>query len=90
MDIQQVGHSEYTPLHEADAVHDPTMIELLLARGADPHAKITVDVYTTPLEEAEAYGLTVAAHALRPFIGEEVSIACSTTRIQLLTDWLIK
>jgi hypothetical protein len=46
------------------------MIELLLKDGADPHAKTTVDHYTTPREEAETFGCLRAVEALRKFTAQ--------------------
>lgn len=55
-DIQERGVNGFTPLHYAAAYHVPALVELLLRRGADPAARTDVDDYTTPLEEARAFG----------------------------------
>jgi len=55
-DIQQRGVNGFTPLHYAAAYCDPGIVRLLLVRGADPEARTDVDDYTTPLEEARAFG----------------------------------
>jgi ankyrin repeat protein len=62
---QQRGVNDYTPLHYAAVKNDLPMIELLLARGADPNARTRIDDFTTPLEEAESRGLSRAAQILR-------------------------
>jgi ankyrin repeat protein len=64
-DIHQRGMNDYTPLHYAAARNDAKLIELLLARGADPTAKTRIDEYATPAEEAELLRCSEAAQALR-------------------------
>lgn len=68
-DVQQRGVNDHTPLHHAAARDDAVAVRLLLARGADPHARTRVDDLATPLEEAERLGCARAARALRPGAG---------------------
>lgn len=69
-DIQQRGFNDYTPLHWAVAERNIEAIEFLLANGADPNARTSIDDCTTPLEEAEALGLTDIAAAMRQLTGQ--------------------
>ena len=46
------------------AEDDPALNELLLKQGADPHAKTTVEHYTTQREEAGTFGCLRAVEAL--------------------------
>jgi uncharacterized protein len=41
---------------------------LLLAHGADPHARTRIDHCATPLEEAERLGRSAAARILRRLV----------------------
>jgi ankyrin repeat protein len=66
-DIQQRGVNGYTPLHYAAVQNDIRMLELLLARGADPNVRTDVDDYTTPLEEAERCGRRETIQILKDF-----------------------
>jgi ankyrin repeat protein len=68
-DIQQRGFNDYTPLHWAVAEGNIEAAEYLLARGANPNARTSIDDYATPLEEAETLGLTEVAAAIRKLIG---------------------
>jgi uncharacterized protein len=64
-DIQQRGVNDYTPLHYAAARNDVKLVELLLARGADPNAKTRIDDFATPAQEAEFLHAFEAVEALR-------------------------
>jgi len=64
-DIQQRGVNDYTPLHYAAARNDAKLIELLLARGADPNARTRIDDFATPAQEAELLRCPGAVQALR-------------------------
>ena len=64
-DIQQRGINDWTPLHYAAANDDVEAMERLLAHGADPAARTTIDHCATPLEEAAHLGRTEALRALR-------------------------
>jgi uncharacterized protein len=64
-DIAQRGINDWTPLHHAVARNDLDAITLLLAHGADPHARTRIDDRTTPLEDAEQHGREDAARLLR-------------------------
>jgi uncharacterized protein len=56
-DPAQRGINDYTALHMAVAVQDKRSVELLLAAGADPRLRTTIDDCETPLEMARAAGL---------------------------------
>jgi uncharacterized protein len=64
-DVRQRGVNDYTPLHYAAAREEVEIVALLLAHGADPHARTNVDDYATPLEEALRLGASNAARLLR-------------------------
>lgn len=63
--VEQRGVNDYTPLHYAASLDDPASVELLLAHGADPSTRTTIDDYETPLELAVRYGKAGAARVLR-------------------------
>jgi len=64
-DVNARGINDYTPLHYAVALRDGRVMEILLARGADPTLKTRIDDYATPLEEAELRGNVDGAAMLR-------------------------
>lgn len=65
VDVQQRGVNDYTALHYAACRDDATAVEMLLRNGADPAAVTRIDHYATPLAEAERFGHTIGAAALR-------------------------
>jgi hypothetical protein len=58
------GINDYTPLHMAVAERNALAVQRLLDAGADPDLRTGVDAYETPLEMAEAAGLTGIAAIL--------------------------
>jgi ankyrin repeat protein len=64
-DVQQRGLNDYTPLHHAACRDDAEAVALLLAHGADPEARTRIDDCATPLDEAERFGHSTGAAALR-------------------------
>jgi ankyrin repeat protein len=64
-DVNRRGLNDWTPLHAAASRDDAEAVAILLAAGADPSLRTTIDELMTPLEEAEAYGNLRAAAALR-------------------------
>lgn len=64
-DIQQRGINDYTPLHYAANLDDPSAIGILLSHGADREARTNVDDYSTPLEEARNLVRRKAVEALQ-------------------------
>ena len=63
-DVAQRGVNDYTPLHMAASLDDVVAIEMLLAFGADPRARTTIDELATPLDEALMLGRSAAVTAL--------------------------
>jgi ankyrin repeat protein len=63
--VTQRGLNDYTALHYAACRDDAVAVEMLLKHGADPRAATRIDTYGTPLEEAERFGHTIGAAALR-------------------------
>ena len=63
-DPNQRGINDYTPLHMAVAERNPLAIQILLDGGADPDLRTRIDECETPLEMAEAAGLTDIAAML--------------------------
>jgi uncharacterized protein len=63
-DVNQRGLNDYTPLHMAVAERNLLAIQRLLDHGADPDLRTRIDDYETPLEMAEAAGLTDSAALL--------------------------
>jgi hypothetical protein len=64
-DVGQRGVNDWTPLHYAVVERDPEAVKMLLHHGADPMLKTRIDDCTTPIEDAEAVGFTVAAVLMR-------------------------
>jgi uncharacterized protein len=64
-DIQQRGVNDWTPLHWAAAHGDLAAVTLLLAHGAHPNARSSIDDHETPLEEAERAGHAEVVKILR-------------------------
>src|SRR5262245_8212643 len=56
-DPAQRGFNDYPALHMAVAVRNRKAVEVLLAGGADPRLRTTIDDYETPLEMARTAGL---------------------------------
>jgi ankyrin repeat protein len=63
-DPNQRGVNDYTPLHMAVAERQPVAIRMLLDAGADPDLRTRIDDCETPLEIAEAAGLSAIAQLL--------------------------
>jgi uncharacterized protein len=63
-DPNQRGINDYTPLHMAVAERNPHCVQILLEGGADPELRTRIDDCETPLEMANAAGLTVIAGML--------------------------
>jgi len=59
-DPNQRGINDYTPLHVAVGERNLLAIQLLLDAGADPALRTRIDECETPIEMAEAAGLTDA------------------------------
>jgi ankyrin repeat protein len=55
-DINQRGLNDCTPLQWAAGTGDAAMVELLLARGADPHRRTRIDDYETARDMAQRAG----------------------------------
>lgn len=64
-DPNQRGINDYTPLHMAVAERNADAIRILLDAGANPELRTRIDSYETPLEMANAAGLTEIAALLR-------------------------
>jgi uncharacterized protein len=58
------GINDYTPLHMAVAERNPLAVHLLLEAGANPELRTRIDDCQTPLEMADAAGLTDVAAML--------------------------
>jgi ankyrin repeat protein len=63
-DPNQRGINDYTPLHMAVAERNAAAVQILLDGGADPELRTRIDDYETPLQMAEAAGLTDIASML--------------------------
>jgi hypothetical protein len=63
-DPNQRGINDYTALHMAVAVRHLLAVQMLLDAGADPDLRTRVDECETPLEMANAAGLTAIAAIL--------------------------
>ncbi|WP_170427662.1 ankyrin repeat domain-containing protein [Ruegeria arenilitoris] len=64
-DVDEIGSSEYTPLHLAATRGDLEAIDILLAAGANPTIATGIDNFATPEEEARLCGEEEAADYLR-------------------------
>jgi uncharacterized protein len=63
-DPNQRGINDYTALHVAVQEGTLVALQLLLDAGADPELRTRIDSYETPLELAQATGMTAAAELL--------------------------
>jgi hypothetical protein len=63
-DPNQRGINDYTPLHTAVAFENALAVQILLDGGADPELRTRIDACETPLEMANAAGLTEIAAIL--------------------------
>jgi uncharacterized protein len=63
-DVNQRGLNDYTPLHMAVAERNLQAIRQLLDHGADPTLRTRIDECETPLEMANAAGLSDAVALL--------------------------
>jgi ankyrin repeat protein len=64
-DPNQRGINDYTPLHMAVAERNAAAVRILLDGGADRALRTRIDSYESPLEMADAAGLTDIAALLR-------------------------
>jgi uncharacterized protein len=64
VDPNQRGINDYTPLHMAVAERNLLAVHILLEAGADPEIRTRIDECETPLQAAEAAGLTEFAAVL--------------------------
>jgi hypothetical protein len=64
VDPNQRGINDYTPLHMAVGERNPFAVQVLLDGGADPELRTRIDDCDTPLDMANAAGLTVIAAIL--------------------------
>ena len=64
VDVNQRGSNDWTPLHRAAFQGTISIMEILIAGGADLQAKTRIDNYATPLEEARALGVQVSVEFL--------------------------
>ena len=65
-DPNQRGINDYTPLHMAVGERNAYAVQLLLDAGADRELRTRIDACETPLEMAQAAGLTAIATLLDP------------------------
>ena len=63
-DPNQRGINDYTPLHMAVAERNALAVQILLDAGADPELRTRIDDCDTPMEMAEAAGLSEIAAIL--------------------------
>ena len=63
-DANERGINDYTPLHMAVAERNLLAVQILLEAGADPDLRTRIDDCDTPLEMAQAAGLTDIAERL--------------------------
>jgi len=59
------GLNDWTPLHYAVARRSLAAVNLLLDRGADPHARTRIDDCSTALEDAVSAGFTKAVEVIQ-------------------------
>ena len=64
--VGQRGLNDYTPLHWAAGQGDLSLVDLLLANGADPNEITRIDDLETPVEVALAAGHGAVAERLGP------------------------
>jgi hypothetical protein len=64
VDPNQRGINDYTPLHMAVAERNLLAVHILLEAGANPEIRTRIDECETPLQAAEAAGLTEFAAVL--------------------------
>jgi ankyrin repeat protein len=65
-DVQQRGLNDYTPLHWAAGDGSLSLVDLLLAHGADPNEITRIDDMETALEVASVAGHSKVVERLRP------------------------
>jgi len=63
-DVGQRGLNDWTALHYAIIQRDLEAVKVLLDYGADPDLKTRIDHYTTPIEDAKAFGFTAAVELM--------------------------
>jgi ankyrin repeat protein len=63
--VGQRGFNDWTPLHQAVHRRDVEAVRILLAHGADVHARTHIDECSTPEEDAIRLGFTELVALLR-------------------------
>ena len=69
-DVNARGINDWTPLHHAVSLRDAEAIRALLAAGADPRLKTSIDQYSTALDDARAMGFIEGAELLEAAQGK--------------------